>query len=189
MDTPNNDTSAKNDPPEQPSKIPSKVGLAHKVRNLESQTQSGHTRRDRVGNEYSRYVQTINGIPVFGGGMTVRNNLARKGTKVDNHFYNGIYVNTSPSISTKTASEAAYKYAGSMKQINSHEVKMYILHHEDSDYLTYAFQLEQLNEDGKLTMPFIFVDAHTSNIVWSYDNLKSFALLDEDKITYNHDTN
>ena len=34
IDTPNYDTSAKNNPPEQPSNIPSKADLAHKVNKL-----------------------------------------------------------------------------------------------------------------------------------------------------------
>ena len=93
-----------------------------------------------------------------------------------------------PTISAEIASEVACKYAGHMKQINNYEVEEYMFRHKGSDNLMYAVHLEQLNMIGRLKILLFFVDTHTSNIIWTYENLKLFALSDADKITYDHDT-
>ena len=50
---------------------------------------------------------------------------------------------------------------------------MQILRRDGVDHLTYRVQLDMRTVDDEPTMPVVFVDAHTGEVVWSYDNLET----------------
>lgn len=51
-----------------------------------------------------------------------------------------------------------------------------VLRHEDQDHLVYRVQLRRIDGTPETSMPVYFVDAHTGEQVWSYDNLQTASV-------------
>ena len=51
--------------------------------------------------------------------------------------------------------------------------ELLVLRHEGVDHLVWSVQLEELGETETPQKPRIFIDAHTGEEVWRYDNLRS----------------
>jgi len=129
---------------------------------------------DERGEAHDRLSQSINGVPVFGGEAIVHLGTDGGITKVTDHLVRDISVDTTPALVAKAAMDAAAKAIGGWEFVTgTPTTDLQILRHEGKDHLTFRVQMEGLTQEGELSMPVVFIDAHTGDMVWQYDNLQT----------------
>jgi vibriolysin len=134
------------------------------------------TNIDEFGAAHARVSQTINGVPVFGAEAIIHMGPDGAFESVTDKLIRGIDVNTTPRLRDAEAVDLAVAGMGGAHALMGERkpaVDLQILRHEGTDHLTFRVQLEMRTEDDEPTMPVVFVDAHTGEIVWSYDNLET----------------
>lgn len=123
---------------------------------------------------HSRFQQTHKGVPVFGGEVIVHLNSDESVFAVTDDLIDSVEVETEPYRTPDEAVRTAISSLGCEECLTAPPAAdLQILRHKGGDYLTYRVELRR--EDGSLqtSMPVYFVDAHTGNVVWSYDNLQT----------------
>lgn len=129
---------------------------------------------DEEGRAHARLGQTIGGIPVFEGEAIVQLGKDGKFDTVNDHFVHDVKVNLVPTISEKEALEIALnEFGGSDMLVGTPKVDMQIVRDRLGDHLTYRVQADMRDAKDELTMPVVFVDAHSRDIVRSFDNLET----------------
>ncbi len=139
---------------------------------------------DERGEAHDRIVQTIDGVPVFGAEAIV--NLDRRGEikNVVDKFARNMRVDTKASISQDDARKLAF---AAVEGVIEKEIKadLQIMPRPQlGAALTHRFQFEGTNNDGDPAMPVVFIDAHSGEVVMSFDNLKT----GRNRNTYNGNT-
>lgn len=118
--------------------------------------------------------QTHRGVPVFGGEAIVHLNPDDTLFALTDDLVDFVQVDTRPDRTPAEAESAAVDAYGCRSCLTaSPVVDLQILRHNGADYLTYRVQLRREDGTHATTMPVYFIDAHTGNVVWSYDNLQT----------------
>lgn len=123
---------------------------------------------------HTRVLQTLNGIPVWEGEAIVH--LKADGTlsTITNDLKEEIFVNTEPNFSEKDAVNFALDmYKGKAKITDDPQAELYIYRGSDRDHLVYRIETPRLDGTDATSAPVVFVDAHTGEKVFEYDNLKT----------------
>ncbi len=129
---------------------------------------------DDEGRAHARLGQTVGGIPVFEGEAVVQLGKDGKFDTVTDRFVRDVKVNLVPTISEKEALEIAInEFGGSDMLVGTPKVDMQIIRDRLGDHLTYRVQVDMRDAKDELTMPVVFVDAHSRDIVRSFDNLET----------------
>jgi Zn-dependent metalloprotease len=130
---------------------------------------------DDLGMAHTRVQQLVNGVPVFGGEAIVHLDERGKLFTVTDNLLANVRVNTTPDFSKEEAMEiAAEELFGGEGQLSADpEASLWVLRHEGVDHLVWRVQLRRtLGQNGD-TMPLYFIDAHSGELVWGYENLQS----------------
>lgn len=129
---------------------------------------------DNEGRAHARLAQTFGGIPVFEGEAIVQLGKDGKFDTVTDRFVRDVNVNLVPSISEKEAVEIAVnEFGGADMLVGQPKVDMQIVRDRLGDHLTYRVQVDMRDAKDELTMPVVFVDAHSREVVRWYDNLET----------------
>jgi Zn-dependent metalloprotease len=127
-----------------------------------------------AGEAHARLVQMVGGVPVFQGEAVVHLGTDGKFNSVNDKFVRDIQIDVNPKLKVAEATDAAVIASGGADMLLAEpKADMQVLRHEGKDHLTYRVQLEMRTVDDDPSMPVVFVDAHTGEVVWSYDNLQS----------------
>ena len=129
---------------------------------------------DDLGFAHTRVQQLHQCVPVFGGEAIVHLDGRGKLFALTDDFVPGIDVDVAPLYSADEAADIAAEdhYDGWAALTADPTVELVILRREGVDYLTYKVQLERL--DGVVAeQPLMFIDAHTGDLVWGFENLKT----------------
>ena len=128
---------------------------------------------DHLGLGHTRVQQLVDNVPVFGGGAVIHLDDEGALRSVTDRFVAHVRVNTTPKISDFTATDLAVGRSGGWGALSDvPAAELMVLRHEGADYLTYRVSLEQLDQDQP-SMPVLFIDAHTGDLVMQYDNLQT----------------
>ncbi|MRG90477.1 M4 family metallopeptidase [Polyangium spumosum] len=133
-------------------------------------------RRVRIndqGDAVSRFTQSIEGVPVFGGEAVVRLDKRGRLQNVRDYLHRNLKVETKPTLAAVDARTVAF---GAVDGVVSREIGtdlQIVPRPMLGAALTYRVQLEGTLNDGTPTMPVVFVDAQTGEIVDQYDNLQT----------------
>jgi Zn-dependent metalloprotease len=128
---------------------------------------------DALGEAHTRITQTHEGIPVFGGEAIVH--LTKDGAlkAITNGLVPEVAVDTKAKLTTEEAVDVAVASTGGWELLtNEPESELMVLRHDGRDHLVYRVALEAL-ADVVPTMPIVFVDARSGDVVWQYDNLQT----------------
>ncbi len=129
---------------------------------------------DETGEAHVRIGQEIGGIPVFGGEAIVHIGADGLFNSVTDKVIHDINVDLTPAITDRDALNIAVLAMGGRDMLLGRpEVDLQILRRGGVDHLTYRVRLDMRTLHDEPTMPVVFVSAHTSKIVWSYDNLET----------------
>ena len=129
---------------------------------------------DEDGLAHARLGQSINGVNVFQGEAIVH--LGKDGLfdNVTDHFIRDIDVDFNSPIESKEAIEIAInEFGGADLLLGEPKIDKQIVRQAGKDRLTYRVQLEMRTAKDEPSMPVVFVDAKTREIVQSFDNLET----------------
>lgn len=136
----------------------------HVMRNVIDDARMAHT----------RFRQTVEGVPVWGGEAIVHLNPDTSLFAFTDNLVPNVQVNTRPSLKRAEGIDAAVRAYGCGDCLTEAPVgDLWVLRHEDVDHLVWRVQL--FREDGteETSMPVLFIDAHTGDLVWKYNNLQT----------------
>jgi Zn-dependent metalloprotease len=130
---------------------------------------------DHVQVAHTRVRQTAGGVPVWGGEAIVHLWPDGRLFTITDDLYENIAVNTEPNLSKDDAILAAEEYylPGAQFLTEKPEADMWIFRTADRDHLVYRVQLTRLDGSEFTSIPVMFIDAHTREKVFEYDNLQS----------------
>ncbi len=124
---------------------------------------------------HTKVQQLVNGVPVFGGEAIVHLTPQGKLFGITDDMLDGVQVDTTPDYSADEAMDIAAEdyFDGWDKLTEDPTADLYVLRHEGQDHLVWRVQLKRLDGTHQTTMPVMFIDAHTGDLVWSYENLQT----------------
>ncbi len=124
---------------------------------------------------HMRVRQTVGGIPVWEGEAIVHLNQDGSLSTVTDDLKENISVNTEPNFSGKEAYNMAVDtYRGRAKLGGGeNQIEMFIYRGETRDHLVYRVETPRITGDAEPTAPVSFIDAHTGEKVFGYDNLQT----------------
>ncbi|MFK7927200.1 MAG: M4 family metallopeptidase [Myxococcota bacterium] len=129
---------------------------------------------DPTGTAHAHYQQLIDDVPVFGGEIIVHVSADGRPEGTTDHRLYDLAVDTVPAVDAQTALDRAVELRTDALPLTADpELDLWVVRHDDVDRLTWRVALRRIDGTEHTTMPVVFVDAHTSEIVWSYDNLQT----------------
>ena len=117
--------------------------------------------------------QAFKGVPVWEGEAIVHLKGDGLLSDITDNLKESIAVDTTPNIIAGDALLMARRMTRSRTLTDEPSVDLYIFRGEDRDHLAYRVQLPRLDGTENTSVPVIFVDAHTGEKVYEYDNLQT----------------
>jgi Zn-dependent metalloprotease len=133
---------------------------------------------DELDLTHARFQQTIGGVPVFGGEGIVHLRRDRSIAAVTNAFVTDAAVSTTPALTADQAIDRAIDRAigpGTCATCLAAPpaADLWVLRRDGRDHLVWRVQLRLHERTRRAALPVVFVDAHTGDVVWQYDNLQT----------------
>ena len=143
------------------------------------------TEVDAQGLSHVRYQQVEGRHDVVGGELILH--LYPNGTlfRVTDDLVRHLDVDLDPTHAATDAVRVALDVqpVGMVQEADA-EAQLVVARIDGQDHLAWRVALRQVDAQGALSMPVVFVDAHTLKTPWSFENLKTASLSDSDKVTY-----
>lgn len=128
---------------------------------------------DELGMTHVRVQQTVDGVPVFQGEAIVHLGGPGRQDTVTDAVEQDLDVDTTPELDATDAEDLALAEDPDA-QLLGDEPTLTVLRHDDGDHLVWMVDTEVLDaDDAPVSNPRLFIDAHSGELVWSYDNLHS----------------
>jgi thermolysin len=129
---------------------------------------------DELSMAHTRVIQTVDGVRVWQGEAIVHLKADGALSTVTDDLKENITVNTKPNFSAEEAVGLAKAMYGRSDRLTEKPVAdLWIFRADDRDHLTYRVQMRREDNTKETAMPVIFVDAHTGENVFQYDNLQT----------------
>lgn len=124
---------------------------------------------------HTKVQQTFKGVPVFEAEAIVHLSQDGKFAGITDKLLDRVSVNTEPYYNADEAIEMAVDtyYEGWDVVSDTPTAELWILRHEGKDHLVWKVQIQRLDQSNHEEMPLMFIDAHTGELVWGYNNLQS----------------
>lgn len=121
-----------------------------------------------------KFQQLHRGVPVFGGEAIAHFDEAGRLRGFTDDLIGGVDVDVRPAYGADEALDIAASVALPWHaQSHAPTAALWVLRHKDQDHLVWRVQQQRTEGDGVPTMPVLFIDAHTGEVVWSYENLQT----------------
>ncbi|MEP6925177.1 MAG: M4 family metallopeptidase [Pyrinomonadaceae bacterium] len=143
------------------------------------------TELDELGMSHTRFRQTLNNVPVWGGEAIVHLQPDESLSTISDDMKDIIPVSTDPNFSEKDAVEIALKLYGKSAKVRTGidvskvlteepKADLWIFPAEDgTTHLAYRVQLRREDGTKDTAMPVYFIDAHSGEQIFYYDNLQT----------------
>lgn len=123
---------------------------------------------------HTRVRQTVDGIPVWEGEAIVHLNQDGSLSSVTDDLKEMIAVSTKPNFSEKEAVNMVLEgYRGRAKLSERPRVELFIYRGEERDHLAYRVETPRIDGSDATSVPVVFIDAHTGEKVYEYNNLQT----------------
>ncbi|AKJ06602.1 Zn-dependent metalloprotease [Archangium gephyra] len=132
--------------------------------------------RDERGMTHERVTQSIRGVPVFGAQAILHLDANGAVVSVTDRLARDLKVDTTPGLRAEEAMQIAVAQVGGSRALRaSPKADLQILTDDigNGARLTYRVQLEALTDKGEPSMPNLFIDAHSGEVVKQFDNMKT----------------
>ncbi|MCB9780618.1 MAG: M4 family metallopeptidase [Alphaproteobacteria bacterium] len=140
---------------------------------------------DTLGQAHVHVRQFAGNVPVLGSEAIVHIGPDGGIRSVTDDLGRGVDVDTNPAWSAQEAIDLALAEHGLQHDLSeAPTAELVVLPQDGQDRLTWAVRIRDVEDAEKPSIPMIFVDAHTGEIAWKYDDLQSYSLSDSDKTTY-----
>ena len=119
--------------------------------------------------------QTFDGVPVLGGELIVHWHSDGTLAGVTDSWVQGLQVETAPALTAEQAVAAAAADGRGCADCFAAppDVGLRVTRHDGADRLAYRVRLTRDESTGRPGLPVYFVDAHTGEVFWQYDNLQT----------------
>ncbi|HEX8922677.1 MAG TPA: hypothetical protein VF766_14475, partial [Pyrinomonadaceae bacterium] len=138
--------------------------------------------KDKTERAHTHVRQTHNGVPVFGGEAIVHlDTIAEvEAEATTDTLIPNVNVSTDPALTADfaiSAAKAKYKEKKGCEDCftDAPVADLWVLRQDGIDHLVYRVRLSRLDGTENTSEPVYFIDAHTGDLVWSYDNLQTQA--------------
>lgn len=129
---------------------------------------------DQLRMAHTKVRQTHGGIPVWEGEAIVHLNPDGSLARITDDLREGINVNTTPNFSDKEALRIVLStYDRGAKQTDAPMIEMFVYRGDVRDHLVYRIEVPRLDGTERTSAPVVFIDAHTGERVFEYDNLQT----------------
>ncbi len=129
---------------------------------------------DELGMGHRHVQQTHRGVPVFGGEAIVHLDTYGDLFAVTDNLLDAVDVDATPALSPVLAEDRAVAEYGCRACLTDiPRSDLWVLRHEGADRLVYRVSLRREDESDDTALPVLFIDAHTGELVWRYDNLQT----------------
>ena len=132
---------------------------------------------DETGMAHVKVQQLLGTVPVWGGEAIVH--LATDGAiaGMTDSLLEDVDVDTTPAFTADEAIDfAVEEIRNGWADVSDDPVAdLWILRQDGVDHLVWRVQLQQINFRADDAMPVVFIDAHTGDFVWSYNNFQTTA--------------
>ncbi|WP_375768173.1 M4 family metallopeptidase [Archangium gephyra] len=131
--------------------------------------------RDEKGLTHERVTQSFRGVPVFGAQAILHLDANGSVASVTDRLVRDLKVDTTPGLRAEEASQIAVAQVGGSRALKADpKVDLQLLPESNGNVrLTYRVQLESVTDKGEPSMPNLFIDAKTGELVQQFDNLKT----------------
>jgi Zn-dependent metalloprotease len=125
---------------------------------------------DELGMAHTHVQQYYQGIPVEGGEAIVHLRSDGSPSELTNTLVADILVNTTPYWTENEGVDLAAEATGGWQRITDDPIaSLVVLRKDGEDYLAWKVQIEKMDENP--SRPLVFIDAHTGDVLKSYENL------------------
>ena len=142
---------------------------------------------DKQGMAHTRLQQTLDGVPVWGAEAIVH--LRGDGTLLGatDDMIRDLRVDTTPDYDADEAIDIALDAHGPRRDLSeAPTADLWVFRDKSGEYLAWRVQMRDIEDNTTPSMPVRFIDAHTGDVLWTYNNLQTASLTDSDKITYDN---
>ncbi|WP_096187192.1 M4 family metallopeptidase [Evansella halocellulosilytica] len=150
------------------------------IENAADNLQEVKTKQDDLGMTHVRLQQTKNGVPVDRHQLTVHFDDENVVTTVNGHFDSELEkldLNTTPAVNQNDAVQAAKTEVEAAEEVAFEESELVVYPFEDDYYLAYRVNLEI--HTGTPGNWYVYVDAHTGEIIDRYDAMTGLSHFSE----------
>lgn len=129
---------------------------------------------DELRMAHTHVQQVIGGVRVWEGEAIVHLKPDGELSLITDALKDGIAIETKPNLTAGDALFAAKRmYGGSRFITEEPTVELYVYRGESRDHLAYRVEMPRLDGTEETAIPVIFVDAHTGEKVFEYNNLQT----------------
>ena len=118
--------------------------------------------------------QSIGGVPVWEGEAIVHLKSDGELSLITDDLKENISINTQANFKPAEALEIALRIKGGKRKMTDEPtIDLWIYRGEDRDHLVYRVLMPRIDGTSKTSAPVAFIDAHTGEKVFEYDNLQT----------------
>ncbi len=130
--------------------------------------------KDARGQSHERVAQSFKGVPVFGAQAILHLGADGSVESVTDRLVRDPRVSTTPKLRADEATRIAIgRVGGSVGLVGNPKSELVILPEDGGARLTYFVRLETVTAEGEPSLPHLFIDAETGEVVREYDNLQT----------------
>ncbi|HYP49760.1 MAG TPA: M4 family metallopeptidase, partial [Pyrinomonadaceae bacterium] len=131
-------------------------------------------RIDELRMAHTRFRQKVEGVPVWEGEAIVHLKSDGEVFTVTDNLKEALSVSTKPTIPAERAIEIANGlYNGSAKESEKPKISLWIYRGDSRDHLTWRIETPRIDGSRETAVPVDFIDAHTGERVFNYNNLQT----------------
>jgi len=135
---------------------------------------------DDLAMAHTRVTHTHEGVPVWGSEAIVHLNADGSLFGITDGLVSNIVVDTRPKISSEGAiaeatREASKSYGCPIDPEKKPEADLWVIRRGEKDHLAYRVQMVCMDGHTRPAAPVYFIDAHTFEVVFVYDNLQNVS--------------
>ncbi len=129
---------------------------------------------DELKMAHTRVQQTVDGVPVWEGEAIVHLKPDGELSLITDQLKEGVSVSTQSNFKPAEALDLARRVRGGMRVLTEEPmIDMWIYRGPERDHLVFRVEMPRLDGTEKTSAPVAFIDAHTGQKVFEYDNLQT----------------
>lgn len=128
---------------------------------------------DELKMAHTHVQQSIGGVPVWEGEAIVHLKADGALADITDALKENVAVDTKPNIVAGDALMMARRMSNAKTLSDAPRIDLYIYRGDDRDHLTYRVEMPQVDGTDNPSVPVIFIDAHTGEKVFGYNNLQT----------------
>ena len=156
------------------------IGLAHlnaraRQRGISDELKITRVTVDGMSMAHVRVQQFHRGIPVFGGEAIAHLKPTGEPSGETDDLVPDVNVDTTPRLTPMAASANARADSNCGACTEPSAAELWVIRQTGVDHLAYRVQLRRTDVSGAPFLPIVFIDAHSGDVVFRYDNLHTTA--------------